>query len=579
MVFKASKVFKLCLHVFLLCLFSQYAHAWWNEDWEYRKRLVLDTTSSGVQIEAPLLQPRILIRLHLGNFVYFTDLKAQGSDLRFIHSDDTTPLKYTIESIDTVAGIANIWVELPELINNQETIIYMYYGNADARSAQNVDQFWSVDDVVILQFNELAGVPKDSTAFGHHAISADVTLGVPGIIGAGVGFADTNKLLVGTSNAVDLSAGFNVSTWIKSSENSSNSHLFSLGELTVNIDNGFISVSVDEKELRSQFPLNIGQWHHVAIAHDQSTAYLLVDGQLNTSIASDISLDLDNIILGATDSQPGFIGTLDDFRLSTKFQGLDVVKFNALASREDSKLITYSEDESKAASGNNFGLIWTMLDTVRIEGWVIIGLLAILGFLSFDIIVAKAFHLKRVEHKDSLVLASLNDNVETNNTGMFNKDDHSPLSRIVSTYNTEMKEIKGNVTNGQSSAAAIEVIRSALDATLVNVSDELNRKIVFVTMAITGGPFLGLLGTVMGVMITFATISAAGDVNVRTIAPGVAAALTTTVLGLAVAIPSLFGYNYIAGRISKRITAMEVLADKLLAKAAVTFSTTNNSGE
>jgi len=60
---------------------------------------------------------------------------------------------------------------------------------------------------------------------------------------------------------------------------------------------------------------------------------------------------------------------------------------------------------------------------------------------------------------------------------------------------------------------------------------------VMLTIAISGGPFLGLLGTVIGVMITFAAIAAAGDVNVNAIAPGIAAALAATVAGLAVAIP------------------------------------------
>ncbi len=72
---------------------------------------------------------------------------------------------------------------------------------------------------------------------------------------------------------------------------------------------------------------------------------------------------------------------------------------------------------------------------------------------------------------------------------------------------------------------------------------------VLLTIAISGGPFLGLLGTVIGVMITFAGVAAAGDVNVNAIAPGIAAALVATIAGLAVAIPALFGYNWLITRI------------------------------
>src|SRR3546814_7192320 len=72
---------------------------------------------------------------------------------------------------------------------------------------------------------------------------------------------------------------------------------------------------------------------------------------------------------------------------------------------------------------------------------------------------------------------------------------------------------------------------------------------VLLTIAISGGPFIGLLGTVLGVMITFASVAVAGEVNINAIAPGIAAALLATVAGLAVAIPALFGYNYLLSRV------------------------------
>ena len=95
---------------------------------------------------------------------------------------------------------------------------------------------------------------------------------------------------------------------------------------------------------------------------------------------------------------------------------------------------------------------------------------------------------------------------------------------------------------------------------------------VMLTIAISGGPFLGLLGTVVGVMITFAAIAASGDVNVNAIAPGTAAALAATVAGLAVAIPSLFGYNWLNSRI-KNITAdNRVFVDEFVTRIAEQYS-------
>ena len=86
--------------------------------------------------------------------------------------------------------------------------------------------------------------------------------------------------------------------------------------------------------------------------------------------------------------------------------------------------------------------------------------------------------------------------------------------------------------------------------------------------------FVGVfLGTVVGVMITFAAIAAAGDVNVNAIAPGIAAALVATVAGLAVAIPALFGYNWLASQIKNVSADMTVFADEFLTKAAELHST------
>jgi biopolymer transport protein ExbB len=91
---------------------------------------------------------------------------------------------------------------------------------------------------------------------------------------------------------------------------------------------------------------------------------------------------------------------------------------------------------------------------------------------------------------------------------------------------------------------------------------------VLLTIAISGGPFLGLLGTVVGVMITFAAIAATGDVNINAIAPGIAAALVATVAGLGVAIPSLFGYNYLITRIKDVTAETQVFIDEFVTKLA-----------
>ncbi|MDV7390383.1 MotA/TolQ/ExbB proton channel family protein, partial [Arthrospira platensis SPKY1] len=85
--------------------------------------------------------------------------------------------------------------------------------------------------------------------------------------------------------------------------------------------------------------------------------------------------------------------------------------------------------------------------------------------------------------------------------------------------------------------------------------------------------------TVIGVTITFAAIAAAGDVNINSIAPGVAAALTTTIAGLFVAIPALFGYNYLVIRIRDIVTEMQVFNDEFVTKTTEFYSKKGNMGD
>jgi biopolymer transport protein ExbB len=112
---------------------------------------------------------------------------------------------------------------------------------------------------------------------------------------------------------------------------------------------------------------------------------------------------------------------------------------------------------------------------------------------------------------------------------------------------------------------ALNLVRSRLDAAVVRENQNINKNMVLLTIAISGGPFLGLLGTVMGVMITFAVIASTGDVNINSIAPGISGALAATVAGLAVAIPALFAYNYLLTRIKEINADMQVFTDEFLA--------------
>jgi biopolymer transport protein ExbB/TolQ len=94
------------------------------------------------------------------------------------------------------------------------------------------------------------------------------------------------------------------------------------------------------------------------------------------------------------------------------------------------------------------------------------------------------------------------------------------------------------------STSSFEAVRVVLEEAAGAEAMSLEKGMIVLSTAVAGGPFIGLLGTVWGVMSTFAGIAESKSATLTAMAPGVAAALVATVTGLLVAIPAMFGYNF-----------------------------------
>ena len=94
------------------------------------------------------------------------------------------------------------------------------------------------------------------------------------------------------------------------------------------------------------------------------------------------------------------------------------------------------------------------------------------------------------------------------------------------------------------SIASFDAVRVTLEEAAGTEAMGLEKGMIVLSTAVAGGPFIGLLGTVWGVMSTFASIAENNSASLTTMAPGVAAALVATVTGLLVAIPAMFAYNF-----------------------------------
>ena len=113
------------------------------------------------------------------------------------------------------------------------------------------------------------------------------------------------------------------------------------------------------------------------------------------------------------------------------------------------------------------------------------------------------------------------------------------------------------------SPAQMRMVQTAMERCVGETALKLESQMVMLSTAVSGAPFLGLLGTVWGVMDTFSDVATAGKANLAAMAPGVSAALITTVTGLLVAIPAMFGYNWLITTLRGMIVELDNFAAEL----------------
>lgn len=136
----------------------------------------------------------------------------------------------------------------------------------------------------------------------------------------------------------------------------------------------------------------------------------------------------------------------------------------------------------------------------------------------------------------------------------------SPLAQIFQKGYHELAQVKKNEPGKEDahfSATGIENVEHALRRSCQNELSTLEQLVPFLATVGSTSPFIGLFGTVVGIMNSFAEIGAKGSANLATVAPGIAEALVATAAGLLAAIPAVMAYNYFSTHIRAQATEME----------------------
>lgn len=555
------------------------AQAWWQDDWHYRKQIAVDTTPQGAAINQALGRTALLVRLHTGNFT-FDGVKEDGSDLRFVAADDKTVLNHQIESFDALMGMALIWVDVPNVEGGQRQDIWMYYGNQKAPATGNGQLTFDPNYTALYHFDGATGTPaKDTTAYGNTAQSA-TGAAIDGVVGRALQFSG-QPLLLPASPSLQHNAGsaFTFSAWLRLDQANGEQLILARREgansLLVGVNQGVPFVEIDGQRAVATQPLNPGQWQHVALTAEGAKVTLYINGREGAALAQAMPAFNSVMAIGADLSpsafQP-FVGAIDELRLSKVARPAPLLLADATSQGAESKLVAYGVDEEQ--SGFGFGSLGFLLNAVPVDAWVIIAVLVLMMFQSWIIMLRKNRTLSRVTaaNEDFRVqFAKVGTRLEmfADDTQLAQRLQHSPLWRL---YQVAVKEIRTRREQGADtssvSAATIEAIRCSMDGVRTRENQQLSSKLSTLSNAIAGGPYIGLLGTVLGIMVVFLGTAMAGDVNINAIAPGMAAALLATAMGLFVAIPALFGYNRLITR-NKEVSAdMRVFVDEFITRLA-----------
>jgi len=210
------------------------------------------------------------------------------------------------------------------------------------------------------------------------------------------------------------------------------------------------------------------------------------------------------------------------------------------------------------------------------SGWVgriIVLLLFAISVIAWTVIIIKFRAIRKAERTSKQFLRIFRNSSSENvfNLSIKSTEEHkfSPIFQVYKQGCEKVNSIGENIT-----ASDLKYVEKTLLSSVSDSFFKLERFLGFLATTAGVSPFIGLLGTVWGILNVFLQVSLQGTASIGTVAPGVAEALITTVAGLIVAIPALVAYNFFSNQL--RVLSIETdnfvgeflsLAEKKLVRA------------
>jgi biopolymer transport protein ExbB/TolQ len=217
------------------------------------------------------------------------------------------------------------------------------------------------------------------------------------------------------------------------------------------------------------------------------------------------------------------------------------------------------------------------------EGKAIIGVLIVFSIFAWSVMAAKALQMRRAKRLNQYFEAEFR--TQKHVLDVYDRKLQVPDCPLFMVYHEGCRELDARVRPAGTtvrrrfvSLKGMEHVKRTLERTVAQQSLRLESGLILLAIAVSGAPFLGLLGTVWGVMSAFSYVAMKGSADLKTMAPGVSGALITTVAGLLVAIPSMFGYNWLVHNLRVRTVELDNFAQELVSQMETEYLQETNEG-
>jgi biopolymer transport protein TolQ len=199
-------------------------------------------------------------------------------------------------------------------------------------------------------------------------------------------------------------------------------------------------------------------------------------------------------------------------------------------------------------------------------GVTVLFIITLLSVISWAITFDKVRTFRRSKRQTRRFLKMLPRDFSILETDRYVRgNQRSSLARLMLEAATSVKSDAARVDSAaQADGAAIVIsAKAAMDRATISITDELESRVIFLATTASACPFLGLFGTVWGVMESFLSMGNVGSASLSVVGPGVATALIATIFGLGAAIPALVAYNYCVNVIRRENAEMQAFASRL----------------